>query len=60
MNKDAFIRAHEELIEEHMERYGTDWTKAYEATSDAAYERMVDDYAARLDALRDELKEKGK
>lgn len=60
MSKEAFIRAHEELIAEHMDRYGTDWTRAYEATGDDAYAKMIDDYAAQLDALRDELQENGK
>jgi hypothetical protein len=59
-HKEAFIRAHEELIAEHMDRYGTDWTTAYERTGDDAYAKMADDYAAQLDMLRDELREKGK
>ena len=55
-HKEAFIRAHEELIAEHMDRYGCDWTRAYEATGDMAYDRAADNMAAQIDALRDELK----
>ena len=58
MSKEAFIRAHEQLIEEYMDRYGVDWTRAYEATGDLAYNRARDNMAAQIDAIRDEIKER--
>ena len=41
--KDLFIAAHEELIEEYLEAHPeSDWSDAYEKTSDAAYARFQD------------------
>ena len=58
--KELYIAAHEELIEEYLEAHpeATD-SEAYEATADAAYERMQDKIAAEIDYLRD-LRKEGK
>lgn len=55
-HKENFIRAHEALITEHMDRYGGDWSNAYDATADGAYQKMLDDYAAQADALKEKDK----
>ena len=53
MPKEYFIAAHEELIAEYLEDH-PDATEgeAYEATSDAAYDRMTDNLAHMGDALQ--------
>jgi len=61
MSKEAFIAAHEELIDEFMEAWDDahpdatveEWriaeAKAYDLTADAAYERMRDNLADAID-----------
>lgn len=51
--KELFIAAHEELIEEYLERHphATE-AEAYDATADAAYDRMVDHMAHMADAFQ--------
>lgn len=52
--KDAYIAAHERLISEYMEAHpGVDWTDAYQATADRAYEAMIDDITDRADQLKE-------
>lgn len=53
MSKELYIAAHEALIDEYLEETGTDdWSAAYEATADQAFERMQDQLADRADAIR--------
>lgn len=57
MSKEWFMAAHERLIEEYlMEHPDADWTEAYEATADRAYDRMRDDIADKADALKQQRK----
>lgn len=51
--KELFIQAHEELIAEYLEEHpeATE-AEAYEATADAASERMRDKYADMVDSAR--------
>ncbi len=53
MSKDAYIAAHEALIAARMDRTGCDWTTAYEGTADAAWDRMREDYADKIDAAKE-------
>lgn len=56
--KELFIAAHEQLIEEYLERHpNATEQQAYDATADRAYDRMTDDLAARADMLRLRAKE---
>jgi hypothetical protein len=56
MSKELYMAAHEELVDEEMERTGCDWQTAYERTADRAYGRMVDRLADIGDAMRDRAK----
>ena len=56
MSKEHYMAAHEELVDEEMERTGCDWQTAYERTADAAHDRMIDRYADMADAMRDRAK----
>lgn len=57
--KELFIAAHEELIEEYLERHpNATESEAYDATGDAAYSRMQDKYADKIDRARDLYKER--
>ena len=60
MNKEIFMAAHEELIEEYLEDHpwATD-SEAYDATADGAYVRMKDKLADQADRARDEYKHRG-
>lgn len=56
--KELYIAGHEQLIEEYLnEHEGADWTEAYEATADAAYNHMQEMCAARADYERMKRKE---
>lgn len=56
--KELFIKAHERLIEEYLERHPNATEQhAYNATADRAYDRMIDDLADRADMLRLRAKE---
>lgn len=60
MSKELYMAAHEQLIEEAMERDPTlTWDRTYDMLADAAYDRMRDMYADRIDAARLRAKEKG-
>lgn len=56
--KELFIEAHEELIEEYLEKHpeATE-AEAYDKTADAACSRMSDKYANMIDRARDLRKE---
>jgi hypothetical protein len=56
MSKEFYMAAHEELVDEEMQRTGCDWQTAYERTADAAYDRMNDRFADLIDAARDRAK----
>ena len=59
MSKDYFIQAHEELIAEYLEKNpNATEDQAYEATSDAAYDRMRDNLADLADRLHDDRKDR--
>lgn len=52
--KEHFIEAHEQLIAEYLEEHpDATEAEAYDATADAAYDRMTDNLADLADALRD-------
>ena len=53
MSKELYMSAHEELIEEEMERTGCDWSTAYEKMADRAWDRMTDRLADMADHYRD-------
>ncbi len=56
--KDAFIAAHESLIEEMLERNPhLTWDQAYDLCGDAAYGRMQDRLADIADNLRQRAKD---
>jgi len=58
MSKEHFIEAHEELIAEYLDDHpDATEAEAYEATADAAYDRMTDNMAAAADAYRQRIKE---
>ncbi len=57
MDKDLFIAAHEELIEEYLERHpDATEAQAYDRTADAASDRTRDKFADMIDAARDRAK----
>ena len=58
MTKEIYIAAHEELIEEYLEKHpGCTWEKAYDICADAAYDRYRDKYADMIDAARQRKKD---
>lgn len=58
MSSEWFEAAHDELIEEYLEQHpSADWQQAYEATADAAHDRMIDNLAAAADWQHDRMKE---
>lgn len=56
--KELFIQAHEELIEQYLEKHpeATE-AEAYDKTADGAYDRMRDKLADKADFLRMQRKE---
>jgi hypothetical protein len=61
MSKDAYIAAHEELTQEFLRDHPEmTWQQAYDATADAAWDRMRDSMADWIDAARQRLKDEGK
>ena len=58
MSKELFIDAHEELIEQYLERHpdATD-NEAYEATADRAWDRAKDKLADMADTMRQRAKD---
>lgn len=53
MSKEHFIAAHEELVEEYLERHpNATEAEAYDRTADAAYNRMRDNLADMADHYR--------
>ena len=58
MSKELFIAAHEELIEQYLERHpeATE-AEAYDKTADGAYDRMTDKYADMIDQARQRAKD---
>lgn len=58
MSKEHFIAAHEQLIEQYLERHpNATEAEAYDKTADRAYDRMVDNLADLGDSLRKRAKE---
>lgn len=61
MSKELFIAAHEELIEEYLERHPeADWHEAYEATADFIQDRYADNIGDMIDRARDRAKYEGR
>ena len=59
MSKELYIDAHEELITLYLEDHpDASEADAYEATADAAYGRMQENLADRIDMARMEAKER--
>ena len=59
MSKEAFIEAHDALVEEYLEAHpNATWAQAYDRTADGAWDRSRDLMAARIDAARDAWKER--
>lgn len=59
MSKELYIAAHEAEVEAYLEAHpDADWSEAYEATADRAYNRMREDLADRADALKDRLRDR--
>ena len=58
MSKELFIAAHEELIEEYLERHPTATeAQAYDATADGAWDRSRDKMADMIDRARQRSKD---
>jgi hypothetical protein len=58
MDKDLFIAAHEEAIEEYLNRHpDASEAEAYDKTADAAYDRYRDKFADMIDGARLRAKE---
>lgn len=57
MSKELYIAAHEEAVDEYMEAHpeATE-EEAHQKTANAAYERMVQKYAALIDQVMDKDK----
>jgi hypothetical protein len=50
VSKELWIQAHDELVEEYLERYPTaTWNEAYDRCADFASERMMDNLADQID-----------
>lgn len=52
MSKDLYMAEHERLVGDYMDEHNCDWTTAYEATADLAYDAMRDTLADRVDHYR--------
>jgi hypothetical protein len=60
MGKDAWIQAHEELIEEFLDNHpGIGYDAAYDLTGHLVDDRLADHYAAQIDNARMMSKENG-
>jgi len=60
MSKEKFIEAHQELMEEYMEKYPhVTFEQAYERTSDQVYIRYRDNWLALADDIRKTKQEEG-
>lgn len=58
MSKEIYIAAHEELIEEYLERHpNATEAEAYDKCADAAYDRYRDKYADMVDRARQRAKD---
>ena len=53
MSKELFIAAHEQLVEEYLEKFpDATESEAYKATSDAAWDRASDNLGGMIDRAR--------
>ena len=60
MSKEAWLAAHEALVEEYLDAHpNATWDQAYSRSADGAWDRSRDMMAERIDAARDRLKEQG-
>ena len=58
MSKELFIAAHEQLIEEYLEKHpGATEAEAYEKTTDAIHDRYVGNVGDMIDAARQRAKD---
>lgn len=60
MSKELFMAAHDELVEEYLERHPeATWTQAYDRTADLAWGRARDKYADMADQAKQRAKDEG-
>lgn len=58
MSKELFMAAHEQMIEEYLERHpNATEAEAYEKTADGAYDRYTDNFADMIDQARRRAKD---
>jgi hypothetical protein len=58
MTKEMYIEAHEQLIEEYLEKHPeATWDQAYELLADKAYDRYRDNFADLVDQARQRKKD---
>ena len=58
MSKELFIAAHEQMIEEYLERHpNATEAEAYEKTANGAYDRYRDNFADMVDRARQYAKD---
>ena len=61
MDKEIFIAAHEELIEQYLlDHPEATESEAYDLTADLAYDRCRDKWADMADAVKQRLKDEGR
>lgn len=60
MDKELFIAAHEELVEQYMNDHpDVSWGEAYDATADHVYDSYRDKFADMADAAKQRAKDAG-
>jgi hypothetical protein len=59
MSKEAYMAAHEQLVEEYLEAHpNATWQQAYDRTADGAWDRSRDNLADAADHYRDMMKDR--
>jgi len=60
MSKELWIEAHEQLIEEYLEKHpDASWAEASKAVEDKTQDRFADNFASMIDAARQRAKDEG-
>jgi hypothetical protein len=60
MDKELFIAAHEELVEQYMSDHPeSTWQEAYDATGDHVYDRYRGTFADMVDSAKQRAKDAG-
>lgn len=58
MSKEAYLAAHEALVDEYLDAHpDADWTDAYEATADGAWDRSRDMLVDMADNYHQQMKD---